>query len=247
MARISLRRNKRRSADRLTVGLATAAIGTAGSVIVGEATRMARRRAAEPHQAGTVLESAEHALGTATLATQDTVKVAVEGYVAAPRGETVLFNILSGFTGAFALVRLSTWGIRSGWWPLGNVRVGGRHVHHFIPGILLAFSSGGAALVANDERVETALAVPFGAGIGLTFDEAALLLKLDDVYWTPEGLLSVQVSLGVSAVLGATIIALRMLRRGERRSEEAGLIPDETGEFVVTDSAGERPAPGPSI
>ncbi len=31
----------------------------------------------------------------------------------------------------------------------------------------------------------------------MTFDEAALLLDLRDVYWTREGILSVQVSLGV--------------------------------------------------
>jgi hypothetical protein len=203
-------------------------------VFVGQFARMARRRTTEAPEASSVLESAEHALGAATLATQDTVKVAVEGYAAAPRRETVLFNILAGFTGAFALVRLSTWGLRGGWWPFGHVRVGGRHVHHFIPGILLAFGSGGAALASTNERLETTLAVPFGVGIGLTFDEAALLLELEDVYWTPEGLLSVQVSLGVSAVLGATIIALRMLRRGEEQVEEAGLIPDETGEYRIS-------------
>jgi hypothetical protein len=227
------KRNRRLSADRLTLGLAAVALGTAGTVFVGQVARMTRRRTAEAPEASGVLESAEHALGAATLATQDTVKVAVEGYSTAPRRETVLFNILAGFTGAFALVRFSTWGIRDEWWPFGNVRLGGRHVHHFIPGILLAFGSGGAALISTDERIETALAIPFGVGIGLTFDEAALLLELDDVYWTPEGLLSVQVSLGMSAVLGATIIALRMLRRGEEEAEEAGLIPDETGEYHV--------------
>ncbi|MFL5871426.1 MAG: hypothetical protein ACJ75R_10115 [Solirubrobacterales bacterium] len=233
MVRLMRRRNRRLAADRLTVGLAALAIGTAGSVLAGQFVRMTRRRTSQAPQAHSVLESAEHALGAATLATQDTVKVAVQGYSAATRRETVLFNILAGFTGAFALVRLSTWGIRHGWWPLGNVRVGGRHVHHFIPGILLAFGSGGAGLVARDERVSTTLAIPFGAGIGLTFDEAALLLQLEDVYWTPEGLLSVQVSLGSTAVLATAIIALRMLRRGEEVSEEAGLIPDETGEFAM--------------
>jgi hypothetical protein len=227
MPRLWLRRGQRLAADRLTLGLAAVAVGTAGSVIIAEFARLARRRTTEAPDASGVLESAEHALGTATQATQDTVTVALEGYTAAPRGETVLFNILSGFTGAFAAVRLSTWGIRSGWWPFGDVRLGGRHVHHFIPGILLAFASGGAALLSADERLETTLAIPFGAGIGLTFDEAALLLQFEDVYWTPEGLLSVQISLGAAATLGATIIALRMLRRGEERSEEAGLIPSE--------------------
>jgi hypothetical protein len=233
MPRIRLRNRNRLSADRLTLGLAAVAVGTAGTVFVAELTRMARRRTIDAPESTSVLESAEHALGAATLATQDTVKVAVEGYSHASRRETVLFNILAGFTGAFALVRFSTWGIKGGWWPFGNVRVGGRHVHHFIPGILLAFGAGGAALISTDERLETALAFPFGAGIGLTFDEAALLLELEDVYWTPEGLLSVQVSLGVSAVLGATIMALRMLRRGEEEAEEAGLIPDESGEYTI--------------
>jgi hypothetical protein len=133
--------------------------------------------------------------------------------------------MLSGFVGGFALMRLSTAGMRDGWWPLGNVKVGGRHIHHFVPGILIAFASGGAGLVTQDEALEQALAVPFGVGVGLTFDEAALLLDLRDVYWTPEGILSVQVSLGASAILGATILGLRMLRRGERRVEQAGLIP----------------------
>ena len=90
-----------------------------------------------------------------------------------------------------------------------------------------------AALVTDSERLETFLAFPFGAGIGLTFDEAALLLELDDVYWTREGLLSVQLSLGLAGVLGATIIGLRMLGRGERESEQAGKIPDETGEYLL--------------
>jgi hypothetical protein len=204
-------------------------------VLVGHVARMARRRSAaeEAPEPETVLESAEQALGTATKATADSITVALEGYSAAPKGETVLFNILSGFMGSFALVRLSTWGIRSGWWPFGNVRLGGRHVHHFVPGILLAFGSGGAALVTASDKLETVLAFPFGAGIGLTFDEAALLLELDDVYWSREGLLSVQLSLGISGVLGATIIALRMLRRGEEESEQAGLIPDETGEYRI--------------
>ena len=44
--------------------------------------------------------------------------------------------------------------------------------------------------------------MPFGAGIGMTFDEAALLLDLRDVYWTREGVLSVQLSLGLAGMLG---------------------------------------------
>jgi hypothetical protein len=212
-------------ADRLTLGIAGLAAATAGTVLVGELARLARRRQDTKEAAVTPLETAEQAIVTAGQATHDAAAVVIEGYEATPRGEVILFNILSGFTGAFVLIRLSTTGIRRGWNPFGSVRVGGRHIHHFVPGILIAFIAGGTGLVTQNERLEQTLAFPFGAGIGLTFDEAALLLDLRDVYWTREGILSVQVSFGLAAILGSTILGLRMLRRGERKSVEAGLIP----------------------
>jgi hypothetical protein len=223
-ARIARRRVRRR-ADRLTLALATAALGTAGSVIVWEGARLARRRERRRPPAATAMEAAEQRLGTAGRATQDTVAVLVEGYEATPRHETVLFNLLTGFVFAFAVIRVSTTGIRGGWWPAGNVSLGGRHIHHFVPGILIAFGSGTLALLTDRPRLEESLAVPFGAGIGMTFDEAALLLDLRDVYWTREGVLSVQLSLGIAATLGGAILALRMLRRGEERGVERGRIP----------------------
>jgi hypothetical protein len=179
---------------------------------------MFARRAGEAHDPEALLESAPAAAA-------DTVGVAVRGYAEASRSETVLFNLLGGFLGAFALVRLSTWGIRDERGPFRNVHVAGRHIHHFVPGILIAFTSGTAGLLTDDDKAEQWLAVPMGAGIGLTFDEAALLLDLRDVYWTREGLLSVQLSLGATAILSVAILTLRMLRRGELRQEQEGLIP----------------------
>ncbi len=220
------RRRYARRGDRLTLGLAAAAVATAGTVVGGELMRLARRRSDEAGPPAGVIDGAEQAIAVAGGAAQDTVAVAIEGYDATPRHETVLFNILAGFLGGVVVMRVSTHGIRGGWWPLGNVELGGRHIHHFIPGILIAFGSGTAGLITESRRLETTLAVPFGAGIGLTFDESALLLQLEDVYWTREGLLSVQLSLGLAALLGATIIALRMLRRGEPRAAARGLIPE---------------------
>lgn len=207
-------------AERATVGLAVVAIAGAGAVLVDQFGRLLARRAHE-RQA-----QEHHQLGLVPAeAAKDTVAVAVRGYVAAPRSETVLFNLLAGFLGAFATVRLSTWAIRTRRGPFRNVRIGGRHVHHFVPGILVAFTAGTVALLTDDDELEQRLAIPMGAGIGLTFDEAALLLDLRDVYWTREGLLSVQLSLGATAILSIAILTQRMLRRGEQRQEEAGLIP----------------------
>jgi hypothetical protein len=224
------RRLTARRAEGVTVGLALFAAGSAGTLITGELLRLARRRreSKETETPETLAEAAGHA-------TRDTLAVARRGIIATPHHETVLFNILQGFLSAFAFARLATWGIRQSWWPSGNIHVSGRHIHHFVPGIVLSFGSGVAALTTRKQGVESTLAIPFGVGMGLTMDEAALLLDLRDVYWTRQGLLSVQVSLGVTATLAATILGLRMLRRGEVRGVEEGLIPQlDTHEIART-------------
>ena len=106
-----------RQADRRPGGRAA---GTAGVVIGGEVLRMARRR-----RAASEVAAPEGLIDTAGKATRDTVAVAVEGYEEAPRHETILFNMLTGFVGAFALMRLSTWGQKGGWWPVDPVKVQG--------------------------------------------------------------------------------------------------------------------------
>lgn len=220
------RRRRPDRADRLTLALAVSGVAMSAAVIGGEFQRRYSRRLAERHPEHVRRpEGPVEAIQVAGQASQDTLLVAIEGYSAASRRETALFNLFSGFVGAFAYARISTLGIRAGWWPLGNVRLGGRHIHHFVPGIGLAFVTGAIAIVSESRELETALAVPFGAGAGLTLDEAALLLDFRDVYWSPEGVLSVQVSLGIASVLGATIVGMRMLQRGERGAEQRGLIP----------------------
>ena len=143
---------------------------------------MARRRreSKDAETPANLVDAAGHA-------TRDTLAVARRGIIATPHHETVLFNILQGFLGAFAFARLATWGIRQSWWPSGDIHVSGRHIHHFIPGIVLSFGSGVAALTTRDERVESALAIPFGVGMGLTMDEAALLLDLARRLLDPAG------------------------------------------------------------
>ena len=81
--------------------------------------------------------------------------------------------------------------------------VGERHIHHFVPGIVIAFLAGGASVLSRNEELDPLLAVPFGMGVALTLDESALLLRLDDVYWSEEGIISVQITLAALALLSS--------------------------------------------
>ena len=83
------------------------------------------------------------------------------------------------------------------------------------------------------------LAVPFGVGMGLTLDESALLLELDDVYWSREGLLSVQITLAVTALLASTGAgaALPAPRRAGCAGAVAALPPEQWFDCAPMESA----------
>ena len=93
--------------------------------------------------------------------------------------------------------------------------VGDRHIHHFLPGGILALAAGGVAIGTKGEQLDKYLAFPFGVGVALVLDESALLLELDDVYWTEEGVLSVQIAFAAIAMLSAFAYLIRMLRHAE--------------------------------
>jgi hypothetical protein len=89
---------------------------------------------------------------------------------------------------------------------LGNVRIAGNHIHHQVFGILIIIGTG-IILVSQMPKgaaLDVAAAV-FGVGVGLTVDEFALWLHLDDVYWTSEGRKSVDAIFCVLVITGALI------------------------------------------
>jgi hypothetical protein len=89
---------------------------------------------------------------------------------------------------------------------LGNVRIAGNHIHHQVFGILIIIGTG-IVLVSQMPKgaaLDAAAAV-FGVGVGLTVDEFALWLHLDDVYWTSEGRKSVDAIFCVLVITGALI------------------------------------------
>jgi hypothetical protein len=105
------------------------------------------------------------------------------------QGKEPAFLLTLAFLLTFGVVRLITYSIRSGRRTLfRNVTIrGGLHVHHMVPGTILVLISGYLAVVLPDPRPDRALAVAFGIGAALVLDEFALLLRLADVYWSPQG------------------------------------------------------------
>jgi len=198
--------------DRRTVALGFVAVAAFGGAVATEVARVWRRGSAP------MLAEADDPLGAAAEAVVETAAVARTGYREVSTRENAMFNMLSSFVATFLLARSITTLLRrrATFGPFRNLRVGRRHIHHFVPGIVLAFASGAASIGTRDEAIERWLAITFGVGMGLTMDESAMLLELDDVYWSEEGVVSVQITLAVTALLAAIALGMRFLRRGEQ-------------------------------
>jgi hypothetical protein len=138
--------------------------------------------------------------------------------------------VLLGFLGSFAFIRMSTRLMRSPrvpWWPGSIESSSGIHVHHLVFGILLMIGAGFCGFAIQPEGFwMDVFAALFGIGVGLTVDEFALWLYLEDVYWTREGRSSVDMAI-VIGLLGLLVLAIG----GPFDTSD----PDEQGEwFIVT-------------
>jgi len=124
--------------------------------------------------------------------------------------EQGLFLVLAGFILSFAFIRMSTRLMRSPkvpWWPGSVVSDSGVHVHHLVFGIVTMMVAGtlGFATLGNSPWIEIC-AFAFGIGAGLTIDEFALWVYLDDVYWAEEGRSSIDAT--VIAAAGMVLLLL---------------------------------------
>ena len=115
-----------------------------------------------------------------------------------------------GLLVTFLGVRINTRLIRAKvkWWFHDIESAGGLHVHHMVIGVVLMVVAGITLIAALPQGLYLQLAAfVFGAGVALTLDEFALILRLKDVYWSTEGRLSVDavivaVCAGMLLVLG---------------------------------------------
>jgi hypothetical protein len=91
------------------------------------------------------------------------------------------------------------------WWP-GSVKTeDGLHVHHLVFGIVLLLLAGFALALQPPSPWLEIFAAGFGIGAGLTLDEYALWLHLEDVYWAEEGRRSVD-AVVIAALIGGLLL-----------------------------------------
>ncbi|HEV7400099.1 MAG TPA: hypothetical protein VGN84_07485 [Solirubrobacterales bacterium] len=119
--------------------------------------------------------------------------------------EQAVFLVLVGFLGSFAFIRMSTRIIRSesvSWWP-GNIESdSGVHLHHLVFGIVTMMVAGTLGFASDGRAPFTEIcALFFGIGVGLTIDEYALWVHLEDVYWAEEGRSSVDATVIAAALM----------------------------------------------
>jgi hypothetical protein len=127
----------------------------------------------------------------------------VDGY----KGPLLLSFV--AFVVTFLTTRSITRLIRAGKGPFHNVSTGGVHMHHSTPGIVLLIVGGFTAVGSPPLSVWTYLAaVLVGVGASLVLDEFAMIFRLQDVYWSQEGQLSVNVVTLAAACVGLATVGV---------------------------------------
>ncbi|MCW1957466.1 MAG: hypothetical protein KIH64_002760 [Mycobacterium sp.] len=101
------------------------------------------------------------------------------------------------------------------WWQPHNISgKGGTHIHHAVFGVILVLVAGVAMVtMAASGTVHqfTAAAIFFGIGAALVLDEFALILHLQDVYWSEDGRTSVDAVFVAVAVAGLLVLGFNPL------------------------------------
>lgn len=142
--------------------------------------------------------------------------------LAIPPGRLPLMWCLIAFLLTFLLTRTIVRYIRHNadnntkpkWWQPRNIGHGTTHIHHVVIGVILVMISGVTMVtLAVDGGVPefTVAAIFFGIGAALVLDEFALILHLQDVYWSEDGRTSVDAVFAAVAVAGLLILGFNPL------------------------------------
>ncbi|MDQ3098721.1 MAG: hypothetical protein M3Q44_03165 [bacterium] len=95
----------------------------------------------------------------------------------------VFLSFLITFIVSRAYVYITSHDILEYKYLIDNIYINGIHVHHLNWGIFILVIVGFIALYDIQPLIHRRLAIFYGIGLGLTFDEFALWLKLEDDYY----------------------------------------------------------------
>jgi len=119
-------------------------------------------------------------------------------------GREPLLLLLAASLATFGVTRLYTRLARVRDWRSGHI--GGVHLHHMVVGSILTLVCGMLVIAFQPRDIGLdVLAIGFGIGAAFVLDEFALTVHLRDVYWTPEGRRSIEVSI-IWALLGLLLL-----------------------------------------
>lgn len=121
-------------------------------------------------------------------------------------GKLPIFLCAVAFIATFVITRWIVRSIRAGTGHLKDNVVGGLHIHHAVPGVILMVAGGLGGLAAQSTAWRSVAGIGFGIGLALVLDEFALILHLQDVYWTDQGRTSVDAVLLTGAVLVLVVL-----------------------------------------
>lgn len=118
-----------------------------------------------------------------------------------------LLLCIIAFIVTFIVTRVIVRMIRSGRGPFSDNTVGGVHIHHVVPGLILMIVGGLLAIGGVGQGWDNTAGLVFGIGLALVLDEFALILHLEDVYWEQEGRLSVDAVFVLAGVMLLLLVA----------------------------------------
>ena len=138
------------------------------------------------------------------------------------------------FVVTFATTRTITRLIRAGKGPFHNVSTDGVHMHHSTPGVLLLIVGGFTAVGSPPLSVWIYLAsLLVGIGASLVLDEFAMIFRLQDVYWTQEGQLSVNMVTLAAACVGLAAVGVSPIKTDQMPADLAALRIGAVGVLIV--------------
>ena len=117
-----------------------------------------------------------------------------------PPSTSIARTVLFSFVFTFILARIVVFLIMSHRMPDLYLHLGGTHIHHLNYGIFLLSGVGAYLLLRKPEgRALKLTAMAYGIGMGLTFDEFGMWVRLGGRYWQRASLDAIGV---VAAVFG---------------------------------------------